>query len=546
MSGHATVLAIEGLTVDLPSWADRAHAVEEVTLDLKHDEILCVVGESGSGKSVMARAILGLFPSRHVRPSTGRILFSGEDLLAAAPERLRALRGSRIAMIFQEPMTALNPLLTIGRQIAEAIEVHRPLGREARRRRVLEMLSAVHLPEPQRMYDAYPHQISGGQRQRAMIAMALTLEPEVLIADEPTTALDVTTQAQILALIREIQATRRMAVLFITHDFGVVAEIADRIAVMQQGRLVEHGPADRVLGEPREPYTRALLAAVPDLRPAPPRTVFADKPVALRVSGLEKTYRSGGLLFGGSAHVVRAAKGVGFSIRRGETLGIVGESGSGKSTVARCVARLIEPDGGEIAVGDVDFGRLSHRALREARRRVQIVFQDPYGSLDPRLTAGSLIAEGPIVHGAPPEAARRRALELLELVGLDRRAASRYPHEFSGGQRQRIGLARALALEPDVLIADEPVSALDVSIQAQVLRLLADIRERLGLTVLFITHYLRVAAQVCDSIAVMRRGEIVEYGLTAEIFAAPRHPYTRELFAAVPGRSRSESSAVRD
>ncbi len=538
------VLAIERLTIDLPPWADRPHAVEDVTLELQHDEILCVVGESGSGKSLMARSILGLFPSRHVRPSGGRILYDGEDLLAAAPEHLRALRGSRIAMIFQEPMTALNPVLTIGRQIEEAIEVHQSAPPEARRRRVLEMLCAVHLPEPVRMYNAYPHQISGGQRQRAMIAMALMLEPDILIADEPTTALDVTTQAQILALIREIQTTRRMAVLFITHDFGVVAEIADRIAVMQQGRLVEHGPAEGILEAPREPYTRTLLAAVPDLRPPTPRKAFAQAPVAMRVSGLEKTYRSGGVFFGGSAHVVHAAKSVAFEIRRGETLGIVGESGSGKSTVARCVARLIEPDAGEICIGDTDFGRLTHRALREARKRIQMVFQDPYASLDPRRTVGKLIAEGPIVHGTSPAAAWQRALELLELVGLDRRAAARYPHEFSGGERQRIGLARALALDPEVLIADEPVSALDVSVQAQVLRLLADIRERLGLTVLFITHDLRVAAQVCDSIAVMRHGEIVEYGLTAEVFAAPRHAYTRELFAAVPGRAQSERRAA--
>ena len=541
--GPEPVLAIERLTVDLPPWADRSRAVEDVTLDLRHNEILCVVGESGSGKSVMARSILGLFPSRHVRPSAGRILFGGEDLLAAPPERLRALRGSRIAMIFQEPMTALNPVLTIGRQIEEAIEVHQASASASRRRRVLEMLAAVHLPEPKRMYDAYPHQISGGQRQRAMIAMALTLEPDVLIADEPTTALDVTTQAQILALISEIQATRHMAVLFITHDFGVVAEIADRIAVMQEGRLVEHGPAETVLASPREPYTRTLLAAVPALHPAAPRKAFLDASVAMRISGLEKTYRSGGVFLGASARVVHAAKAVAFEIRRGETLGIVGESGSGKSTVARCVARLVEPDAGEIRIGNTDFGRLSRRALREARKRVQMVFQDPYGSLDPRQTVGKLVAEGPIVHGAAPAAAWERALELLELVGLDRRAAARYPHEFSGGQRQRIGLARALALDPEVLIADEPVSALDVSVQAQVLRLLADIRERLGLTVLFITHDLRVAAQVCDSIAVMRHGEIVEYGLTAEVFASPRHPYTRELFAAVPGRGQGKRRA---
>jgi peptide/nickel transport system ATP-binding protein len=546
MTAGATVLTIERLTIDLPLGADRPHAVEDLSLELNRDEILCVVGESGAGKSVMARSILGLFPSRHVQPSAGRIRYKNEDLLTATPERLRALRGSRIAMIFQEPMTALNPVLSIGRQIEEVIEIHQPGPRDVRRQRVLAMLAAVHLPDPSRIFEAYPHQISGGQRQRAMIAMALTLEPDILIADEPTTALDVTTQAQILALIREIQAARRMAVMFITHDFGVVAEIADRIAVMQHGKLVEHGPAEAILEAPRETYTRTLLAAVPSLVPAAPRMAFAQAPVAMRVAGLEKAFRSGGGIFGGSARVVRAAKAVAFEIRRGETLGIVGESGSGKSTVARCVTRIIEPDAGEIRIGDVDFAQLSHRALRGARRRIQMVFQDPYGSLDPRLTVGKLIAEGPMIHGSSAKAAWQRALELLDLVGLDARAAERYPHEFSGGQRQRIGLARALALDPEILIADEPVSALDVSVQEQVLRLLADIRARLGLTVLFITHDLRVAAQVCDSIAVMRHGEIVEFGLTAAVFAAPTHPYTQELFAAVPGRewSRRRATAV--
>jgi peptide/nickel transport system ATP-binding protein len=541
---EAALLTIEHLTIDLPSGADRPHAVEDVSLALNRDEILCVVGESGSGKSMMARSILGLFPSRHVKASAGRILYDTENLLVAAPERLRALRGSRIAMIFQEPMTALNPVLSIGRQIEEVIAIHQPGPREPRRQRVLDMLAAVHLPDPMRIFEAYPHQISGGQRQRAMIAMALTLEPDILIADEPTTALDVTTQAQILALIREIQTARRMAVMFITHDFGVVAEIADRVAVMQRGKLVEFGPAKVILDAPREPYTRALLAAVPSLVPALPRTSFAQAPVMIQVSGLDKAFRSGSGLFGRNARVVHASKAVGFEIRLGETLGIVGESGSGKSTVARCITRIIEPDAGRILIGGTDFAQLRARALRNARRRIQMVFQDPYGSLDPRRTVGKLIAEGPIVHGTSPTAAWQRALELLELVGLDARAAGRYPHEFSGGQRQRIGLARALALDPDILIADEPVSALDVSVQEQVLRLLADIRARLGLTVLFITHDLRVAAQVCDSIAVMRHGEIVEYGLTGAVFAAPQHPYTQELFAAVPGREWSRARAA--
>ncbi len=535
MTEEANVLSIEGLTVDLPAWADRRHAVENVSLALRHDEILCVVGESGSGKSVMARSILGLSTSRHVQPSAGRILYRGEDLLQASPERMRALRGSRIAMIFQEPMTALNPVHTIGRQIDEAIAVHLRSSSDERRQKVLEMLAAVQLPDPARIHAAYPHQVSGGQRQRAMIAMALILEPDILIADEPTTALDVTTQAQVLALIREMQRKRRMAVLFITHDFGVVAEIADRIAVMQHGKLVEHGPAQRVLEAPEHPYTRALLAAVPDLAPAPARRDFDADPVALKVSGLQKAYRGKGI-FRAAARVVHAAKDVALQVRRGETVGIVGESGSGKSTVARCIARLVPLDAGEIQVGDIDYGRLSQRALRRHRKRIQMVFQDPYGSLDPRQTVASLIAEGPMIHGATAEAARRRALELLALVGLDARSADRFPHEFSGGQRQRIGLARALMLKPDVLIADEPVSALDVTVQAQVLKLLDDVRRQMNLAMLFITHDMRVAAEVCHRVMVMRHGKVVEEGPTREIFARPSSDYTKALLAAIPGR----------
>ena len=540
----APVLSIERLSVSLPRGGDRPFAVKDVSLEVRPGEVACIVGESGSGKSVTASAVMGLLPEGQLCITEGWVRLVGEELTRANRARLRTLRGSRMSMIFQEPMTALNPVLTLGRQIEEAIEMHRPLRRAERRARVLDMLAAVHLPDPTRMFNAYPHQVSGGQRQRAMIAMALTLEPDILIADEPTTALDVTTQAQILALIREIQAARRMAVLFITHDFGVVAEIADRIAVMQRGRLVEQGDRASVLTSPQDSYTKSLLAAVPDLVPREPRAGFPGTDIAMRVTGLHKTFRSGGILSVGRSRLVHAVKDVAFDIGRGETLGIVGESGSGKSTLARCVARLVQPDAGEIRVGELDFGRLAHGELRRARKRIQMVFQDPYGSLDPRRTVGSLIAEGPIVHGVAASAALRRALQLLELVGLDSRAGARYPHEFSGGQRQRIGLARALALEPQVLIADEPVSALDVSVQAQVLQLLADIRERLHLTVLFITHDLRVAAQVCDSTAVMRHGEIVEYGPTAELFAAPRHAYTRELLAAVPGRAWSEQRAA--
>ncbi len=538
------LLRIQGLSVSLPASADRRHAVENVSLDLWRNEILCVVGESGSGKSVMSRAILGLFPSRHVQPSAGQILFDGADLLQASPERLRELRGNRIAMIFQEPMTALNPVLRICAQIDEVLEVHRSGDGPARRERVLDLLAAVNLPDPRQILSAYPHQLSGGQRQRAMIAMALALEPDILIADEPTTALDVTTQAQILQLISELQRKKGMGVIFVTHDFGVVAEVADRIAVMQHGRLVEQGAADQVLNNPQADYTRALLAAVPSLSPGPKRD-FSAQPVVLSVNALSKSYRSGGGLFGKPSRSVDALAAVSFSVRRGETVGIVGESGSGKSTAARCIARLINADSGQIMVEGTDIAALSARALRAVRRRMQLVFQVPFGSLIPRRTVGQLIAEGPIVHGLSAASALARALDLLEMVGLERRAAARYPHEFSGGQRQRIGLARALALEPAILVADEPVSALDVSVQDQVLRLLADIRNRLGLTVLFITHDLRVASQVCDRIVVMHQGRVVESGPVAEVYAHPAHEYTRALLAAVPGRQWSRDNDAR-
>jgi peptide/nickel transport system ATP-binding protein len=544
LSGDHPLLAIENLRVSLPAQADRAFAVDDVTLSLARNEILCIVGESGSGKSVLSRAVLGLFPSRHVQPKGGRILLDGEDLLAASAARMRAVRGNRISMIFQEPMTALNPVLRIGRQIEEVLEVHRIGTGGERRSRALAMLEAVNLPDPEKILSAYPHQISGGQRQRAMIAMALALEPDVLIADEPTTALDVTTQAQILALIRDIQRKKGMGVIFVTHDFGVVAEIADRIAVMQYGKLVEQGSAREVLTAPREAYTRALLAAVPGLTPGPKRD-FAGKDVVLAVKDVTKTYRTGGRLPWGKGRQVDALRGVTFDVRQGESLGIVGESGSGKSTLARCIVRLVDSDSGRIEIHGNDIAALGSRALRPVRRKMQMVFQDPFGSLNPRRTVGQLISEGPIVHGTPAAEAQRRTMSLLELVGLDPRAAGRYPHEFSGGQRQRIGLARALALEPEILVADEPVSALDVSVQDQVLKLIADIRARLGLTVLFITHDLRVASQVCDSIAVMHRGSVVEYGAVADVYADPRHDYTRTLLAAVPGRSWSESRAAR-
>jgi peptide/nickel transport system ATP-binding protein len=532
MADAAPVLDIKGLTVGLPRGSDRAHAIEDITFSVGAGEIVCVVGESGSGKSVTAQAVMGLLP-RELQPLAGEISLQGEDVLAATPARLRDLRGTRMAMIFQEPMTALNPVMTLGDQIAEVLEIHTDLSESDRRARVLQIMRGVHLPEPERLIDVYPHQISGGQRQRIMIAAALVLDPALLIADEPTTALDVTTQAQILKLVRELQERRGTGVLFITHDFGVVAEVAHRVVVMQSGRVVETGSRDDILLRPRSDYTRMLIASVPSLKP-PARTPKTGA-VALSTSGLSKTYGTRGFFFGG--RVVKAADGVDILVRRGETVGIVGESGSGKSTVARCVARLIQPTAGAIRIGDVDVAKLPESRLRPHRRNVQIVFQDPYRSLNPRRTVRSSIIEGPVNFGLAEEEAVNRARRLMVLVGLAPDALDRYPHQFSGGQRQRIAIARALAMEPQLLIADEPVSALDVSVQAQVLKLLDDVRQRFDLAVLFITHDLRVAAQVCDRIAVMQRGIVVEQGSTAEVFSAPKHEYTRALFDAAPGRN---------
>ena len=528
----APLLSVSGLTVALPPGGDRPHAVEDVGFDLARGEILCIVGESGSGKSISAAAIMGLLP-RRLPAVAGSIRFGGRDLLRLGKEEMRAIRGREIAMVFQEPMTALNPIMPVGQQIAEVMEAHGEGDAASRRARAIELLAEVRIPSPELAVDAYPFRLSGGQRQRVMIAMALALRPSLLVCDEPTTALDVTTQAQILALVRDLQATRGTGILFVTHDFGVVAEIADRIAVMQHGRIVEIGARDEVLSRPRHDYTRRLIAAVPRLagREVAPRPA---EPPLLAVDGVSKVFWRGGLLSRRTpVHAVRKAS---LSLARGETLALVGESGSGKSTLARCVVRLVEPSEGEIRIGGTVVTGISQRAFKPFRRRAQMVFQDPFASLNPRRRVGEIVAEGPITHGTPRAEAMARARELLALVGLDPAVAPRFPHEFSGGQRQRIGLARALALEPELLVADEPVSALDVSVQAQVLALIADMKKRLGLTMLFITHDLRVASEIADRIAVMRQGEIVETGTPAAIFTRPAHPYTRDLIAAIPGR----------
>ena len=528
---EASILTLDNLSVRLPKGADRTHALRDVSLSIASNEILCVVGESGSGKSMMANAIMRLLPNE-VEIESGRMMFDGHDLCAANAAEMREIRGAGIAMIFQEPMTALNPLRTIGDQIGEMFSVHTDLSTAEINARVLALLADVRIPDAKLAARAYPHELSGGQRQRAMIAMALALDPKLLIADEPTTALDVTTQAQILKLIRDLQQRKRTAVLFITHDFGVVAEIADRVVVMQHGKIVEQGTADAVLNHPTHAYTRQLIAAVPPLKAPPPRPLAAENILTIR--NVSKTYRTGGLL-GRGARVTAAVRHATLSLPKGATLGIVGESGSGKSTLARCIVRLIDPDAGSILLGDKDWATMRRDEVRRQTRHIQMVFQDPFASLNPRRKAADLVAQGPIVHGMPRATAIAEARELFALVGLDPSAGDRFPHEFSGGQRQRIGLARALALKPDVLIADEPVSALDVSVQAQVLKLLGELRERLGLSIVFITHDLRVAAQVCDLVAVMKEGEIVEHGLVAEVFGSPQHPYTRALLASVPG-----------
>jgi peptide/nickel transport system ATP-binding protein len=526
------ILEVHDLTIGLPSGSDRSSAVQKVSFSVGRGEIVCLVGESGSGKSVIAQSVMGLLP-KSLPVRGGRILLQGEDITHAPQARLRELRATRMSMIFQEPMTALNPVMTCGDQIDEVLAEHTSLSASERRAKVRSIITEVLLPDPDRIIASYPHQLSGGQRQRIVIAMALVLDPVLLIADEPTTALDVTTQAQILRLILELQKNHGTGVLFITHDFGVVAEVANRVAVLRLGDLVEIGPRDDVLKRPHHGYTRMLMSAVPKLEVIE-RAEVPGAPVVLEVAGLDKTYFAKRWL--GADRSVVAATDVNFSIRRGRTLGIVGESGSGKSTVARCIVRLIDPTGGSILLSGDDIATKSSSSLQAVRRRVQIVFQDPYRSLNPRRTVAEAMIEGPMNFGLGRTEALARARNLIELVRMPASSLDRYPHQFSGGQRQRICIARALAMEPELLVADEAVSALDVSVQAQVLRLLADIRERLNLAMLFITHDLRVAAQVCDDVAVMSKGRMVEYGTASQVFTAPRHEYTRALFDAAPGR----------
>lgn len=535
----APLVSIQNLSVSLPRGGDRPFAIENVSMTIARGEILCVVGESGSGKSVAASTLMGLLP-RGLKIATGEACVDGENVATMTPERLRALRGREVAMIFQEPLSALNPLMRVGAQIVELFEAHKAYPGAAGRQRILELFHYVGLPDPERLIDSYPFQLSGGQRQRVVIAMALALEPKLILADEPTTALDVTTQAQVLDLLRKIRRERGTSILFVTHDFGVVADLADRVVVMEKGKLIEEGPVDQVLTAPREPYTQKLIAAVPRLKPA---TLPAPgEEIVLSLQHVTKTYGGSSGWFG-KTRSVKAVDNVNFTVRRGETLGIIGESGSGKSTTGRIVVRLVEPDSGEILFHGQDMMQLPRKTFREKRKALQMIFQDPLSSLNPRKRIRTILTDGPVAHGVDRASAEMRAAELMRYVGFTDAALDRFPHEFSGGQRQRIGIARALMLDPEVIVADEPVSALDVSVQAQVLDLLNELQRTMNLALVFITHDLRVAAQLCHRVAVMHRGQIVEYGETATIFANPQHAYTRQLLAAIPGRHLDEISA---
>ncbi|GAA2147442.1 ABC transporter ATP-binding protein [Kitasatospora kazusensis] len=520
-------------------------AVDGLSFELGAGESLGLVGESGSGKSTVALALLGLHRAGGAEV-TGTVRVDGTDVLGATEAELRALRGARAAMVFQDPLSALDPYWTIGDQIAEVHRVHTGSTRRAARDRAVEVLDRVGIPDAAKRARAHPHEFSGGMRQRALIAMALACSPKLLIADEPTTALDVTVQAQILDLLHELRAEHGMALLLVTHDLGVVAGNTDRVLVMRDGRAVEHGRVAGVLGAPREPYTRELLAAVPRLdspreRPAP----SAD--VLLSVTDLHRHYpapeRAG--LFGARAKL-RAVDGVTLDVRRGETLGVVGESGSGKSTLGRLLVRLDQPTSGGIRFEGADLAHASERSLRPLRPDLQMVFQDPVSSLNPRRTVGESVADPLRVRGGRSGGQlRAEAGELLERVGLRPDWYHRYPHELSGGQRQRVGIARALALRPKLIVCDEPVSALDVTTQAQVVRLLAGLQAEFGLTLVFIAHDLAVVRQVSDRVAVMRQGRIVELGPVDEVYTAPQHPYTRTLLAAVPVLDPAEADTRR-
>ena len=529
------VLSVRDLSVEVATEDGRRTVVDRLSFDVAAGETLCIAGESGSGKSMTALAIMRLLPQPMARIADGTISLAGRDLAALSEREMREVRGADVAMIFQEPMTSLNPVLTVDRQLTEAIRVHHRVGRSEARALALKALAAVRIGEPERRLRQHPHELSGGMRQRVMIAMAIAGSPKVLIADEPTTALDVTVQAQILELIRTLQKEVGTAVILITHDMGVVAEMADRVIVMNGGRMVETGPVEEIFHAPREDYTRMLLAAVPRLGSAPP----APEPAArkggtvVEVRDLTVAFDIHGGLLRRPVQRVHAVEGISFDVGRGETLALVGESGCGKSTTGRALLNLVRWQG-DIAIDGQATAGLSRQKMKPVRRSIQMIFQDPYASLDPRMTVGDLVAEPMVVHGIAGGGERRdRVASLFTRVGLSPDQMRRHPHEFSGGQRQRICIARALALSPKVIVADESVSALDVSVQARVLALLKQLQAELGLSYVFISHDMAVVEQVSHRIAVMYLGQIVEMGTREQVLGDPRHRYTRRLLEAV-------------
>ena len=536
------LLEVEDLSVTFSGEDHVVEAVKGASFTLDRGQTLAIVGESGSGKSVTALSILQLLPYPKASHPSGSIRLGGEELLGRDDRFLRGVRGRRIGMIFQEPTTSLNPLHTVERQITETLFLHRGLGRTAARARALELLRLVRIPDPEQRLAAYPHQLSGGQRQRVMIAMALANEPDILIADEPTTALDVTIQAQILKLLKDLQRQLGMAILLITHDLTIVRRFAERVAVMTQGRMVEQGPVEQVFTAPRHAYTRHLLAAEPKGEAV---TVGRTAPVVIAAEDLKVHFPvRRGLLQRTVAHI-KAVDGVSLEVRQGQTVGVVGESGSGKTTLGLALLRLLPSTGG-IAFASGPIQSLGWKAMRPLRRQMQIVFQDPYGSLSPRLSVAQIVAEGLELHGLGDGAAdRARMVEaVLREVGLDPGMKDRYPHEFSGGQRQRISIARAMVLRPRLVVLDEPTSALDMSVQAQIVDLLRDLQRRYGLAYLFISHDLRVIRAMCHEVVVMKDGLVVESGPAHAIFDHPRHPYTQALMAAAFRIEAVEGEAV--
>jgi peptide/nickel transport system ATP-binding protein len=534
MAPDTPVLSVQDLTISVRTGTGLVPLISNISFNLARGETLAIAGESGSGKSITSLAIMGLLPPPAVRVTGGSIMLGDRNLTALPESELRAVRGNRVAMIFQEPMTSLNPVMTIGTQLIEAIRAHEPISRAQARRQALAALTAVRLSEPTRRMGQFPHELSGGMRQRVMIAMALALKPDVLIADEPTTALDVTVQREVLDLLRDLQASHGTAILLITHDMGVVAEMADRVVIMRKGVIEETGGAGDIFAAPQQPYTKALLASVPRMGQGGPAVPRPDAPVVAELRDVQVRFDLRGGVLNRVTHRVHAVEGVSLDIRAGETFSLVGESGCGKSTIARAIVGLV-PHTGLIRVGDQTVGTMTAQARKRLSVATQIIFQDPMAALDPRMTVGDQIAEPLLIHLAGDAQSRRaRAAALIEKVGLTTAQLDNYPHEFSGGQRQRICIARALALTPKLIIADESVSALDVSVQARVLDLLRALKDEFGIAMLFISHDMAVVENISDRVAVMHLGQIVEVGSRAQIFGNPQHPYTRRLMAAVP------------